>query len=51
MGIDIELLHDVADVLLITKNYFTPMEIALLHNQTSADQPRVFLQCWKLKEA
>jgi 4'-phosphopantetheinyl transferase len=51
VGIDVEEIRPIDDLLSIAEMYFTPDEFAFIHRQLPSDRERTFLHCWTRKEA
>ncbi len=51
VGIDVEEMRPVDDLLSIAEMYFTPDESAFIHGQLPSDRERTFFRCWTRKEA
>jgi 4'-phosphopantetheinyl transferase len=51
IGIDVERIRDLIDVLQIANKFFSPNEIAILENTLKTEQHKIFFQFWTRKEA
>lgn len=51
IGVDIEEIHPIDDLLAIARSHFTPEECAFVFDQKPEDRPLIFFRCWTRKEA
>lgn len=51
VGVDVEMIRDVPDLLPVAESFFSPAEIASLHVAHSAERQDLFFQYWTMKEA
>ncbi len=51
IGVDVEKIRPIEDILSIAESYFTPQECAFIFRQQPLDRERAFLCCWTRKEA
>jgi 4'-phosphopantetheinyl transferase len=51
IGVDIELVREIAQMAQMAKRYFSPVEIAQLEGLSGEELTRAFYDCWTLKEA
>ncbi len=51
LGIDIEHIHELSDMLGLAQRYFAPAEISWLLGTAPEQQPAAFFSCWTAKEA
>jgi 4'-phosphopantetheinyl transferase len=50
IGVDVEEIRDIEDILTVTDTYFTPQECAFI-NRGGLDRRQAFFRCWTRKEA
>lgn len=51
VGVDVEMIRDVPDLLPVAGSFFSPAEVALLRSARASEQQDLFFRYWTMKEA